>query len=216
MKKNVYSLVLSEEIVDAIDRLSYQRGTNRSAMINQILAEYVSYTTPSMHRAQIFGSLEAALGTESIKHIKTSDSFFVLASSINFKYNPTVRYSVELHLSEDCLGVFKASLRTQNAALVALMADFCLLWHSLEEHVLGGVSDKIEAAKYSRAFVLRRDSSLSNMLSAEDLGALIAEYIRAFDTAIKEYFRLIYTPALAQRAVEAVYAQYIHRTKQII
>ena len=216
MKKNVYSLVLSEEIVDAIDRLSYRNGTNRSAMINRILAEYVSYTTPSMHRAQIFGSIEAALTTDAVKHVKTSDTFFVLASSINFKYNPTVRYSVELHLKEDCLGVFKASMRTQNAALIALMADFCLLWHRLEEGTLGGISDTIEPARYSRAFVLRKNNTVSNILSAEEVGALIAEYIRAFDTAIKEYFRLIYSPSLAKRAVENVYAQYIHRTTQII
>ena len=216
MKKNVYSLVLSEEIVNAIDRLSYQNGTNRSAMINQILAEYVSYTTPSMHRAQIFGSLQAALETESIKHVKTSDTLFVLSSAINFKYNPTVKYSVELHLSEDCLGVFKASMRTQNTALIAVMADFCLLWHSLETQVLGGVRDSIEAAKYSRAFVLRSNSVLGSALSADGLGELIADYIRAFDTAMKEYFRLFYSPALAQSAVKAIYSQYIHRTKQII
>lgn len=216
MKKNVYSLVLSEEVVDAVDRLAYQNGTNRSAMINRILAEYVSYTTPAMHREQIFGSLLSALGEESIKHIKTSDSFSVLASSISYKYNPTIRYSVELHLKEDCLGIFKASMRTQNAALIAVMADFCLLWHRLEEGTLGGVSDKIEAAKYSRAFVLRTDRTLGGMLSAEGVGELIAAYIRAFDTAIKEYFRLIYSPSLAQRAVENVYMRYIRSASHII
>lgn len=39
MKKNVYSLVLSEDVVHEIDKLAYQRGTNRSNMVNQILAE---------------------------------------------------------------------------------------------------------------------------------------------------------------------------------
>lgn len=45
MKKTVYSLVLSENVVAEIDRLAYHKGTNRSNMINQIIAEYVSYTT---------------------------------------------------------------------------------------------------------------------------------------------------------------------------
>ena len=41
MKKAVYSLVLSEDVVDAVDRMAYSRGTSRSNLINQILAEAV-------------------------------------------------------------------------------------------------------------------------------------------------------------------------------
>ena len=41
MKKSVYSLVLSDDVVAAVDRTAYQQGVSRSAMINQILAEYV-------------------------------------------------------------------------------------------------------------------------------------------------------------------------------
>ena len=48
MKKEVYSLVLSENVVAAVDRTAKERGVNRSALINQILAEYVSYVTPEM------------------------------------------------------------------------------------------------------------------------------------------------------------------------
>ena len=46
MKKSLYSIILSDEVVNEIDRLAYKANTNRSNMINQILAEYVSYTTP--------------------------------------------------------------------------------------------------------------------------------------------------------------------------
>ncbi|MBP3437160.1 MAG: hypothetical protein J6K61_04555 [Clostridia bacterium] len=216
MKKNVYSLILSEEVVDAIDRQAYQKGTNRSALINQILAEYVSYTTPSMHRAQIFGGLQEALSGVPLKHLKTSDTFFVVASSLSYKYNPTVKYSVELYMQEGLLGEFKATLRTQNATLMEMMAEFCLLWHSLEEKVIGEVKDRMEPARYSRVFSLRREQGLSSALSAKELGELIADYIRAFDTALKEYFRLVYNPSLAQMAVEAVYRQYITQTSKIM
>jgi len=41
MAKSVYSLVLRDEVVAEIDRLAYRMNTNRSNMINQILAEYV-------------------------------------------------------------------------------------------------------------------------------------------------------------------------------
>ena len=42
MKKSVYSLVLSDDVVEAVDRAAYQNGLSRSAMVNQILADYVS------------------------------------------------------------------------------------------------------------------------------------------------------------------------------
>ena len=46
MSKSVYSLVLSDEVVREVDLEAYRHGLSRSAMINQILAEAVSYVTP--------------------------------------------------------------------------------------------------------------------------------------------------------------------------
>ena len=45
MKKNVYSVVLSEEVVAAVDRVANAVGTNRSDMINRILSEYFYFET---------------------------------------------------------------------------------------------------------------------------------------------------------------------------
>ena len=50
MKKNLYSLTLSDEVVREVDALAHRMGTNRSNLINQILAEYVRYTTPERLR----------------------------------------------------------------------------------------------------------------------------------------------------------------------
>ena len=46
MKKSVYSLVLMDDIVEAVDRVAYSQNTSRSNLINQILAEYLSLMTP--------------------------------------------------------------------------------------------------------------------------------------------------------------------------
>ena len=37
MKKSVYSLVLMDDVVNAIDDMAYQMNTSRSNLINQIL-----------------------------------------------------------------------------------------------------------------------------------------------------------------------------------
>ena len=41
MKKNLYSLTLSDEVVREVDALAHRLGTNRSALVNRILSEYV-------------------------------------------------------------------------------------------------------------------------------------------------------------------------------
>ena len=39
MKKNLYSLTLSDDVVREVDALAHRMGTNRSALVNQILAD---------------------------------------------------------------------------------------------------------------------------------------------------------------------------------
>ena len=91
MNKNMYPLMLSDDVVAAIDRLAYENGTNRSNMVNQILAEYVSYTTPEMRMHGIFSNVEKHLsGRDSFQILlQNSGSVFSLRSALAFKYNPT-------------------------------------------------------------------------------------------------------------------------------
>ena len=98
MKKNVYSVVLSEEVVAAVDRVAYAVGTNRSDMINRILAEYVSFETPEMKMQSIFEGISALLeGSDRFKRMPdTGRTVMNLRSPIVYKYNPSVRYSIEL------------------------------------------------------------------------------------------------------------------------
>ena len=61
MNKSVYSLVLMDDVVQAIDREAYQLGTSRSNLINQILAERVQMVTPEMRYQDVFRYLEQAM-----------------------------------------------------------------------------------------------------------------------------------------------------------
>ena len=58
LKKTLYSLMLNEEVVREVDALAHRLGTSRSNLINQILAEYVNYTTPERRINDIFSALE--------------------------------------------------------------------------------------------------------------------------------------------------------------
>ena len=103
MGKSVYSLVLDDGLVACVDRLAYEKMTNRSVMINQILAAHFSYETPEQRTRRIFSQIQETLtGHECLRPIADpSETLLALRSSLVFKYNPTVRYSVELFRSLD-------------------------------------------------------------------------------------------------------------------
>ena len=98
MAKTMYSLMLSEDVVNAIDALAHRAGTNRSQMINMILAEYISYRTPEQRMREMFDSMERMLPADSPLQVmlRSSDSMLNLRSALAFKYNPTIRYTLEL------------------------------------------------------------------------------------------------------------------------
>ena len=58
MKKTLYSLMLNEDVVREVDAMAHRLGTNRSSLINQILAEYVGYTTPERRINDVLSAIE--------------------------------------------------------------------------------------------------------------------------------------------------------------
>ena len=96
MKKTLYSLMLSDEVVREVDSLAHRLGTNRSNLINQILAEYVNYTTPERRINEILSAMEQLMSpSRELVPFFTPNSFSMsLKSSLEYKYRPTVKYEV--------------------------------------------------------------------------------------------------------------------------
>lgn len=208
MTKSVYSLVLSDEIVQEIDRLAYEAGESRSAMINQVLADFVRYTTPEKRMREVFGAIEHMLtGGVFEPQLQPSDSMFSLKSALDYKYNPSVRYSVELYKNAlPLLGELRVSVRSQNSALVLAMLQFFKLWTRIETAYIGRVECAMEDGRYLRKLRLTSGTDADN----EAIGEGIAGYINLLDRALKSYFELLNEPAAAVASVEKQYVSYLH------
>lgn len=212
--KNVYSIVLSSDVVEKIDRLAYENGTNRSNMINQILAEYVSYTTPEKRFREIFRHMQDMLEGGGFKVLEPSDTMFSLRSALAYKYNPTVRYGVELYRGEaEEIGELRVSLRTQNAGLVLYMTQFYRLWTKIEQSYRGDVAATAADGKYSRRLALYDKAGGSHEI---DIGHVIAAYIDAFDRALKMFFYHLESPSAAASGVEEIYRRYVLENKVLV
>ena len=134
MKKNLYCLTLSDEVVREVDALAHRLGTNRSALVNRILSEYVSVPTPERRINDIFEAIEALVSpsSELVPFFAPNSQSMSLKSSLAYKYRPTVKYEVDLGGGEDTLGTLNVVFRTQSAELIAALTDFFRLWARIE------------------------------------------------------------------------------------
>lgn len=219
MKKNVYSLVLGDDIIREIDKLAYSLGTNRSNMVNQILAEYVSFVTPEKRMSHILHEIRRCFADCSAFQLpeSSSASMMLLRSALDYKYNPTVRYSIEL--ARDALpeiGTLRVSLRTQNGALILQMIRFYRLWCELEQDALGRQQASIEEEKFSRCLMLQSGGQNEIAVGSEELGEMIADYVRTFDAALKCYFVQLGNPVAALHEISQLYADYRRHQRILI
>lgn len=215
MNKSVYSLVLTDDVVAEIDRIAYENGTSRSNTVNQILAEYVSYDTPEKRIREVFSEVENLLTGSSRFQVmmQPSDSMFSLRSALAYKYNPTVRYSVELNRNlQPAIGELRVSVRSQSSALRLYMLQFFKLWSRIEQNLAGHVECAMADDRYIRRLAVAEDRKLDN----EALGQAIAEYIRLFDTALKLFFNHLDQPETAIARVESLYGDYLRKNPAIL
>lgn len=212
MKKSVYSLVLSDDVVTAADKAAAKRGLSRSALINEVLAAHLSCTTPEMRIRDIFESLEQiALQDNFRMKQKPSDAMMSLLSSLSYKYNPTVRYSVELtHKTRHAIGVLKVSFRTQSESFTDALDGFFYLFCQLEKSFAPeGVNYKTEPGRFSRLLAVPEGLEYS----AGETGKAIKDFITMFDTALNAYFGCLPNAEEAVDAAAAVYRTYLKQTK---
>jgi len=213
MKKSVYSLVLMDDVVEAIDRLAYAQNTSRSNLINQLLAEHVRFVTPEKRMRDIFSQIERMICGEDCFQVQAqpSEAMLAIRSALKYKYKPTAKYSVELYRNGgQSIGELRVSFRTQSRQLIDVLNRFFQLWVVLEEKHIGrffplGIPYSIEDGRYSRRLALPREEENR---SHEMLGNAIAGYIRMFDGVLKVYFAELDNMPVTIREMEKAYIAY--------
>ena len=190
MKKTLYSLMLNDEVVREVDMLAHRLGTNRSALINQILAEYVNYITPERRINDVLSAIEQLMipSRELVPFFAPNSFSMSLKSSLEYKYRPTVKYEVELYRGgEAYIGELSVVFRTQSAALIEGMTSFFRLWKQIEDvHLQPIIGMRLDYALYDGKFI-RSLAAPARDCSAEELAGALSEYIKLFDKLMKQY-----------------------------
>ena len=211
MKKSMYSLILMDDVVKEIDALAKYQNTNRSNLINQVLAEYVSLVTPEKRINNIFNYIDNLLGSNTFNSfIEPHERTMSVKSSLDYKYRPTIKYEVELYrTSEEAIGELKIIFRTQSSDLLYRLSDFFDLWTRMEGIYLrnyykdGEIRYSFENGKFLRTFSIPNGKNYTN----EEIAKAISDYIKVFDDIIKGYLTGAYSSVTD---IENRYLQYLN------
>ncbi len=215
MKKSVYSLVLSDSVVLAADKMAAKRGMSRSSYINEVLAKNLSCTTPEMRISDIFEHMISVFeGQELRLQNKPSDAMLSFLGSVGYKYNPTARYSVGLNRNtEGIIGTLKISFRTQNKGFTAALAEYFRFVSHLERTFAPeGAVFSVEPGRSLRTLAVPAGS----LYSARETSCAITNYIRLTDRALNVFFQYYPNLSLAQSAVTEAYQMYVNKAKYLI
>lgn len=215
MDRNVYSLVLNDDVVRAVDKMAYEKGTSRSSLINQILAEYFSFSTPEMRMKSIFDSVEQTIAEIDCFQVQfqPSDAMITIRSALRYRYNPSIRYVLELYRSCDpTVGEMRVSMRTQSQPLIQILTAFFSFWEEMESGTVGPffphgqVPGRVETGRYLRRFILPQEKGKQ---TEEGIAEAISDYIQFFDSCLKYYFAGLDNLEGAQAKLEDEYRNYV-------
>ncbi|MBC3797027.1 hypothetical protein [Acetobacterium tundrae] len=188
MKKSVYSLMLFDEIVEKIDQIAYTKNTNRSQLINDMLAERIGMVTPEQKIQKILEQLDENFSdTLSVSQINKNSSI-QFGKSLKYKYRPKVRYSYEFISSErGKYAVLKISSRTKSENLNDHFDEFFKLIMNIEKEKDENYTDLLEHQtnhKFVREFKV--DGELSQDI--ETVTDNLTRYLKMIDRAMNTYF----------------------------
>lgn len=189
--KSIYSLVLSDGVVEAVDALADSLGISRSAMVNKILAERVEYTTPEMRLEEILEALVRSIDNSAFMLTeKPSGGTLSARTSLKYRYKPTVKYSVEIFTEKNGrrAGEMRVSFRTQSAQLIEDLTGFFKCWASLEQRYIADKLSEDILYTVSDGHFTRTLNMPGGEISDEELGSAVADYMAMFDGTMKAYF----------------------------
>lgn len=187
MKRSIYSLVLADDVIKAVDREASRLGTSRSNLINQILAAELSCVTPEMRMRDIFSSLTEHIGRSFQIQQQHSASLMTMKTALEFKYRPTISYRVELARSPDIfIGTLRVSVRTMNEKLTEMFGNFFLYWSAMESEYLGKFKYKDDLSDLSPVTFVRK--LLNTGLDEQNTACAIGCYLDTLNRSLQTYF----------------------------
>ncbi len=215
MNKSMYSLILTDEVIARIDRLAYEKGMNRSQLIDHLLAREVGMSTREHQTRSIIYYTVSQINTQATSlRVHMDRGSMEVDTFVKYKYNPTIKYGFDI-IEEGgrLLGLLKVQSRSTAAALRNnLDAFFCLLSVIDDRY---GQFLRIPARKQTDTGRYHRTVVLPKLFEDTDDAQKVADRLSAaillVDDAMQNYFNALHSPSQSRIVEEA----YLKRLRDI-
>lgn len=182
MKQRMYSIVLTQAIVEKLDELCVGEQMTRSGMINKILGDYLKVNTTGMLADEV---LKAAGGllAEFDEVVAISPYGLLVGSVLAYPYRPMARYQLEVYRNWDhSFGQCTVYFRTRNPQLMGLLKRFFVAWMAVD-YAFSKADMTYDATlgRFVRVF------PLSQQWMTDYLGQQVGYYLRGLDFIMKRW-----------------------------
>ena len=218
MKKNLYSVVLLEEVVERIDKMAYEQNSNRSQLINEILADKVGLYTPQQKIKSIIGQINdtiSILDNIQIKSINECGSIS-FGTYLKYKYKPTIKYSYEFYTTKDNkYALLKVSSRTKSEDLSLHLLNFFRLIKEIDKQRFDEIHSREAVSNISNDSNNRYSREFLSGISLEEIEEnQIAQYLSSYlimlDESLKYYFLNLNKPTNQLiDEIDKIYCKYL-------
>lgn len=205
MSKSIYSLLLTDDVAEAVGKVAAERNMSRSALIDAVLAEYVGVAhTDKLYRdvwKRMQGLFERMQTMSFVNNAQLS--LAQVLTVLPFKYNPKVRYLLELSDQPHTVCTVTLNTRTQNPSLTAVLDTFYSRLAALEQRYLDDVGVVYGNGKYT--CVLYGDNNDADKVAVE-----ITEYVVTLDGMLRAYI------GGDGELADKLFAEYVERHNQAL
>ena len=223
MKKSVYSLVLMDEVVRAIDQMAYENNTSRSNFINQILAEKVMLITPEMRMKDIFDKIIDSMEDEKKFQVRLQQSDYCLSimSILDYKYNPTIRYFFELYRTADkAIGELKITSRTQSRDLQRYLYEFFQYFSKLEQVYMARYFPKRPTPHFisdgDGRFIRELILIDQHGITTDTIALAMGNYVQMLDSLLEIYLTHLHDIEMSTKKIKQVYSNFLNSNPTLI
>lgn len=196
MGNQIISVVIQDEVMERVDRLARKRGVSRSRAVSEILADHFGMVTPQAKINRVMDRIEGHIQEAGVWQMlsKVKGSSIQCRTTVGYKYNPKVRFMLELSGREvDKLASLKIVSRTQNPLFHQHLKRFFQLIEQIESydpvgfrmHSIRRGRFIMEGTRFVRDF---HYDWLREELEVEAIARFLSGYMRMIREAMDVYF----------------------------
>lgn len=214
MAQSIYSVLLQECLVEAVDALAEDKQMSRSQIINEILSERFEMFTPDYKSNQIMDIVSERLnGNERLHLISIAKgSSIQYRMKVPFKYNPKIRLMMIMNSKDsDCVATLKITSRTTNKAFKACLWQFFKAQNevTMEHDRLSTYPMLLDAFMDGEAIVKRFPVKWTeDHMTIEEIARELTNYMYMITDAIVSYFESIEDPDFGVEEMERLIHKY--------